>query len=139
MAKKSKFSFNFKEIAALAEKIENAGGDLQKAADSALKASHGLITPRLKSGIARHVQTGETKSSLGSAPRVVWESPLKAHVDIGFMLDDGGLPSIFLMWGTPKMQPDTALRDAAFGPKIKSEVAKAQRQALETVLKRLEG
>lgn len=139
MAKKSKFAFNFKEFASLAERIENAGGDLQKAADSALRATHGMITPRLKQNIARHEQTGETKSSLGTAARVVWENPLKAHVDIGFALDNGGLPSIFLMWGTPKMRPDAALHDAAFGPKIKSEVAKVQRKALETVLKRLEG
>lgn len=139
MGKRSKFALNFKEMYTLAEKIEAAGGDLQKAADSALKATHGLITPKLGGGIARHKQTGATGGSLERSARVEWESPLKAHVDIGFDLGGGGLPSIFLMWGTPKMAPDVALRKAAFGAKITREVQEIQRQALEKVLKRLGG
>lgn len=137
MAKKSKFAFNFKAMEDLAANIEAAGGDLQKAADSALKATHGLITPKLGSNIKRHNVTGETESSLEKSPRVEWLTPLKAQVNIGFDLEDGGWPSIFLMWGTPKMAPDVALRDAAFSPKVKREVAKIQRQALEKVLQRL--
>lgn len=138
MAKKSKFAFNFDEFARLAERIENLGGDLQKAADESLKASHDIITPGLSQGIARHVDTGATQGSLQSAPRVMWETPLKAHVDIGFDLSKGW-PSIFLMWGTPKMKADTALKNAAFGPRVKREVADAQRKALEAVVKRLGG
>lgn len=135
--KKSRFSFQFDEMEELASKIEAAGGDLQKAADSALKATHGYITPRLKSGISRHIQTGETKGSLVHAANVVWETPLKARVGIGFDLPGGGWPSIFLMWGTPKMQPDSDLRNAAYSPKVHRDVAKIQREALETVLQRL--
>lgn len=141
MAKKSKFAFNFKAMEELAANIEAAGGDLQKAADSALKATHGLITPKLGSNIKRHHATGDTEESLERSPRVEWPTPLKAQINIGFDLEDGGWPSIFLMWGTPKrateMPVDMALRDAAFSPKLKREVAKIQREALEKVLQRL--
>ena len=137
MAKKSKFAFNFKEMEALAAKIEAAGGDLQKAADSALKATHGYITPRLNAGIASHVQTGAVKKSLEKAPQITWHNPFLAEVNIGFNLADGGWPSIFVMWGTPKMKPDENLQNAAFGPKVRRDVAKIQRKALETVLQRL--
>lgn len=142
MAKKSKFSFNFKEMQDLAERIENMGGDLQKACDNALRATHEYITPQLSAGIARHHSTGDTEGSLERAPRVEWVTPLKAQVKIGFNLSDGGLPSIFLMWGTPKrkaseMPVDTALKNAAFGPKVKREVARLQREALEAVLQEL--
>lgn len=138
-SKRSKFAFNFDEMIDLAAKIEAAGGDLQKAADSALKAAHGYITPQLNRGISRHVQTGDTKKSLERKARVTWVHPMLARVEIGFDLKDGGLPSIFLMWGTPKMKPDTSLRKAAFGAKVRREVAQIQREVLETVLKRLGG
>ena len=137
MAKKSKFAFNFKEFSALAERLENVGGNLEKACEDALLATHDLITPQLDSGIARHVQTGETQGSLERAPRVEWIHPMKAQVNIGFDLADGGWPSIFLMWGTPKMAPDTALKNAAFGPKIRRQVAEVQRETLEAVIREL--
>lgn len=137
MAKKSKFAFNFKEMKELAARIEEAGGSLEKAADSALKSTHGYITPRLKTAIAGHVQTSDTRDSLEKAARVTWDNPLIAKVDIGFNLKEG-YPSIFLMWGTPKMAPDMQLRDAAYAPSIKREVAKLQREALQKVLQRLQ-
>lgn len=137
MAKKSKLAFNFDEMAGLAEKLEKMGGNLQEAADRALKATHDYITPNLSSGIQRHVQTGETKESLDKQGGVVWESPLKAHINIGFNLKEGGLPSIFLMWGTPKMRPDTKLKSAAFGAKVTREVAAIQRQEMEKALQEI--
>lgn len=137
MAKRSKLAFNFDEMAGLAEKLEKAGGNLQAAADRALKATHDYITPNLSGEIQRHVQSGDTKESLDKRGGVVWESPLKAHVNIGFNLEEGGLPSIFLMWGTPKMKPDTKLKNAAFGTKVKREVAAIQRQEMEKALQEI--
>lgn len=137
MAKRSKLAFNFDEMAGLAEKLEKAGGNLQAAADRALKATHDYITPNLSAGIQRHVQTGDTKESLDKQGGVVWESPLKAHINIGFNLKEGGLPSIFLMWGTPKMRPDTKLKSAAFGAKVTREVAAIQRQEMEKALQEI--
>lgn len=137
MAKKSKLAFNFKEMADLAARIENMGGSLEKACEDALHATHDLITPQLSVGIARHVETGVTQRSLVKTPRVVWLTPLKAQVNIGFDLAEGGWPSIFLMWGTPKMKPDKDLKNAAFGPKTRREVAAIQRETLEAVVQEL--
>ena len=133
---KSKMAFNFAEMEELAARLETMGGDLQKACDKALHDTHDYITPRLSEGIAEHVVTGATKGSLDKSARVVWESPLKAVVNIGFDLSKGW-PSIFLMWGTPKMRPETKLRNAAFGPAVRREVANIQRQALEEALKNM--
>lgn len=137
--KKSKFAFAFDEMAELAEKLEDAGGDLKEAADKALRATHDYITPDLESGIKRHVLSGDTKESLDKRGGVVWESDLKAHVNIGFNLKEGGLPSIFLMWGTPKMKPDRKLKNAAFSAKVKREVAAIQREEMEKALKEIAG
>lgn len=137
MAKKSKFAFRFDEMLTLADRIEKAGGDLQRAADKALHDTHDYITGELSTGITRHVETGETQDSLVRTPKVEWITPLKAQVNIGFDLEDGGWPSIFLMWGTPKMAPDMKLRKAAFGPAVRREVAKIQKEALEAFLQTL--
>lgn len=137
VAKKSKFAFRFDEMFDLAARIEKAGGSIQQAADKALHDTHDYITPQLTTGIARHVQTGETRDSLVQTAKVEWLTPLKAQVNIGFNLEDGGVPSIFLMWGTPKMAPDISLRKAAFGPAVKREVARIQREALKAFLQTL--
>lgn len=142
MAKKSKYAFNFKEMENLAAKIEKmAGGNLNEAVEEALQGTHDFITPKLAAGIARHDFTGSTEKSLDLAPAVVWVTPLKAQVNIGFDLTAGGVPSIFLMWGTPRrkaslMPIDQAFKNSAFGPAVKREVAKLQREALEAYLQK---
>ena len=142
MAKRSKYSFNFEEMEALAAKIEAAGGSLEAAVEKALQETNDFIAPKLAAGIARHDFSGETKGSLDRAPAVTWKTPLKAQVNIGFDLTAGGVPSIFLMWGTPRrkaseMPVDKAFRNAAFGPAVKREVAKLQREAMEAYLQKI--
>lgn len=136
MARKSKFAFNFKEMEDLAARIENAGGSLEAAADEALTATHDYITGQLGTSIVPHVDTGDTRDSLEKSARVSWINPMLAKVNIGFNLDKGW-PSIFLMWGTPKMKPDMSLRRAAYGPAVRREVAKIQKEAMEAFLQRL--
>lgn len=145
MAKKrgksrSKFAFDYKAMDDLIEKLDRAGGNLPDAVERTLKAAHGYITPGLKSGIDRHHSTGDTEKSLQTSGEVVWDTPLRAHIRIGFKISDGGLPSIFLMWGTPKhgahpgMTADTKLKNAAFGAKVKREVAAIQREEFEKAI-----
>lgn len=124
----------------LIEKLDRAGGNLPDAVERTLKAAHGYITPGLKSGIDRHHSTGGTEKSLQTSGAVVWDTPLRAHIRIGFKISDGGLPSIFLMWGTPKhgrhpgTSADTKLKSAAFGAKVKREVAAIQREEFEKAI-----
>lgn len=145
MAKKSKFAFNFEEMDDLAEKLDKAGGSIHDAADRALKATHKYMTPNLEAGIRRHRRTGDTAQSLDRRGGVVWENDLKAHVNIGFDLEDGGVPSIFLMFGTPKhgnhpgIKADSKLKSAAFGAKVKRDVAAIQRQEMEKALQEITG
>ena len=141
MAKKSKFAFNFEEMEALAAKIEKMGGSLEEAVEDALQGTNDLITPKLAAGIASHHVSGDTEKSLDKSPAVTWKNPLVAQVNIGFDLSNGGLPSVFLMWGTPKrkaskMPVDKKLKSAAFGPAVKREIAKLQREALEAYLQK---
>ena len=137
---KTMFSFDYEELGDLIEKFDKAGGDIPEAVERALKAAHAYITPRLKTEIARHHVSGDTEKSLQTSGNVVWDTPLRAHIRIGFRISEGGLPSIFLMHGTPKhgkhpgITADKKLKNAAFGAKIRREVAAIQREEIEKLL-----
>lgn len=143
--KKSKFAFNFEEMEDLSARLEKAGGSIQQAADRALKASHAHITKNLSAAIRRHHKTGDTEKTLDKGGGVVWENEFKARVNIGFNLQAGGVPSVFLMWGTPKhgkhpgIKADAKLKNAAFGAKTKREVAAIQRQEMEKAVQEIAG
>ena len=75
-------------------------------------------------------------------------------INVGFDVSNGGLASIFLMYGSPKhaitryhgkkkstwnhpgMDADAVLYDLVFGPATKSEIEKIQKKTFE---KRMEG
>lgn len=69
---------------------------------------------------------------------VLWDG-LVAKAHIGFDIGAGGLPSIFLMWGTPKMKADKKLKSAAFGAKTKRRVAEIQKEVMLEAVKKMEG
>ncbi|MFR3520381.1 MAG: hypothetical protein ACLTT4_18380, partial [Coprobacillus cateniformis] len=60
---------------------------------------------------------------------VTWEG-FVATVDVGFRIREGGLPSIFLMYGTPKMKKDTKLYNAIRGAKTKKYIYELQTEAM---------
>ena len=67
----------------------------------------------------------ETARSLKRTAAVEWNGTV-AEIGIGFKISQGGLPSIFLMYGTPKIQPDKNLYAAIYGSKTKKEVKTIQ-------------
>ena len=71
MGRRSKFSLNFDEMLALAERIEKAGGSLQEACDKALTQTSDYITRGLQQGIKSHVRSGETQGSLRQSRRAL--------------------------------------------------------------------
>ncbi|MDE6777235.1 MAG: hypothetical protein K2J25_04775 [Oscillospiraceae bacterium] len=59
-----------------------------------------------------------------------------AEAKVGFHISDGGLPSIFLMYGTPSIEPDNNLKEAIYGTKTKNEIKKIQREVYEKSIER---
>lgn len=136
---KSKFAFDFSEMQKLAETIKQMGGNITDAADEALNDTAKYITGNLAAAWPRHNRTGATGSAFMEHPSVKWERPGEAYVDIGFVMDAGGWPSIFVMWGTPKMRPDISLKNAAFGLGTVLHVREIQYQALQKYIERMGG
>jgi hypothetical protein len=122
---------SFDGLDQIASELEKMDGKLLVAAEEALKATHAIITPKAQQAIARHRRTGHTEGSLWVSPYIERDG-LAATVRVGFDIGSGGLPSVFLMWGTPRVSPDPAFFDAFHGQD--EAIADAQRAAFERVL-----
>lgn len=125
----AKIKIEFDGFTELLERFEEMEKDLKPAVEKALKETHRIMTPGIKSAIAPHRLTGETEGSLRESPRVEWNG-LVGSIDIGFDISDGGLPSVFLMYGTPKIRPDMNLWSAIYGDAVTRRVEDAQRRIL---------
>lgn len=115
----NKFSLNFDGFLDLAKKVDALqDGALQKATENALKATDDYVTAEVEKAVAsskyNFARTGKTKASIDQDKTVEWQGT-KAISKAGFNISHGGLPSVFLMYGTPHIKADTKLKAAAKG------------------------
>ncbi len=122
---KNKIGLTFSGMDELIGKLEKLNGDLTAVTTEALKVSHGLVTPNLHKAMKKHHRTGRTEQSIVDDAKVEWEGPV-GSVQVGFDISNGGLPSIFLMYGTPRMKKDTTLYNAIYGAAIRRKIKDAQ-------------
>lgn len=138
---KNKLTIDFTGFERIKKQLDEIGGDATKrAVESALKASQNLVAKQVSAAITPHTETGDTKKSIVKNNPVVWTGDTAA-VDVGFDIVGGGLPSIFLMYGTklhgqPHITPDRNLYNAVYGAKTRKEILKIQEEAFEKVLER---
>lgn len=115
--------------------LDQAGADSRKAAEKALIEGKKAVTPGIEQAIARHHRTGRTAASLDQKNEVHWEGTV-ATVDVGFHIRQGGLPSIFLMYGTPRMAPDKRLYNSIYGAAAQKKFKEAAEKALHELLEK---
>lgn len=106
-------------------RLRKLGVNIRDVAEEALNETHSIVTKKAESEIQKHHLTGETEESLRKTPTVVWVRDL-AEVKVGFDIKNGGLPSIFLMYGTPRMKKDQKLYNAFFGRNTQKEIVEKQ-------------
>lgn len=145
MARKCKMSIDFKGFEEYAEKLDELNADLKSVIGQALESSHGYVTANIKKEMRKHHQTGDTEKSIMSDSKVVWDGST-ASIDVGFDIANGGLPSIFLMYGTPRHAPghpgtsaDQRLYDAIYGKATKKKLNELQEKTLARAVKRIMG
>lgn len=138
MARMSIIFDGFKD---LAEAIDRKGGDLHAAVDEALTDTQQTIQSNLLSAAAvysgkgrKGYATGAMYSSIIDNAQVIWKGTI-AEVRVGFRLNqNGGWHSIFVMYGTPKMQKDPQVYNAIKGARVRQEIAERQEQIMEKYL-----
>ena len=81
---------------------------------------------------------GNTAKSLVREPVITW-SGTKASVEVGFDIKHGGLPTIFMMYGTPSYMKNQMLYDAFYGDQTIGEIRTRQKEIMLGALAEAEG
>lgn len=157
MARK-KWGINFDGFTELSEKYVKLGGDLKKVADDCLSFIPERINPELKTAISKQKRTGKTVKSLADDQKPEWTGD-SATIKVGFKISEGGLPSVFLMYGTarhtpvnqygtpkkagakdnPGIKQDKKLYNAIYGASVQREISAEQEKIYnKAISKRLE-
>lgn len=144
MARKNKLTIDFDGFDILQKRLTELGGDAKQAAENALVQSHKIVTQKVTAAMVKHRESGDTADAIISAPVVKWTGDTAA-VDVGFDIMGGGLPSIFLMYGTqlygqPHITPDRNLYNAVYGAQTRKEIRAVQEaeytKAVERAMKK---
>lgn len=137
----AKFSIEFDELKQLANQLEELAGKngVIEATERALIATDDYVTAEVDKAVANSKfnfdRSGTTKKSIDRERKVEWNGTT-ATAKAGFSISKGGLPSIFLMYGTPKIKPDTNLKNAAKGQGIhRDKIHKIQQEEFNKVIK----
>lgn len=136
----TKLKFEFEGFDELIEKLTNLGGDVRKTTEKALKECHKQVTKDALQAITPHKDTGVTEKSLYTDGKVEWTGT-QASIPVGFSISQGGIASIMLMYGTPRMPKDKNLYNA-LSPKSKeleSKVKQIQEDIFYEEIRRLNG
>lgn len=136
MANKTRIEFDgFDEVI---KRLEKLNGDIKGTTEKALKETHKIITKQAREAIEPHKETGATEKSLYTQGKVEWAGTL-ASVETGFSIRNGGLASIFLIYGTPRMKKDQKMYNAFWSRKTQDEIKKIQEDIFYEEIRRLNG
>lgn len=134
-----RFTIDFSELEAYVKRLENAGQDLKPVFNDALDQTFLTVTPGVQNAIAgspyNFNHTGQTKGALRTNAQIEWQGYI-GSVGVGFDIGNGGLASIFLMHGTPRIAPDRGLYNSIYGAKIRKQVAEEQQRVFREYLER---
>lgn len=150
---KNKITLSFPGMKETLERFEKMNLAVGPAVTEALQESYNYVTSHLEDQIEQHHRTGKTAESLLKNEKVQVDGTTY-FVHVGFDVSNGGLASIFLMYGSPKhkitrysgkkkstwnhpgMDADAVLYDLVFGKTTKQEIEKIQKKVFE---RRMEG
>lgn len=146
---KNKLTVDFKGFKEVYAQLDKLNADTKKITEEALEKSFEAVTPGIQAAIAPHHDTGDTEKSLVTSAEVKWQGTV-GSVEVGFDIEHGGLPSVFLMYGTPKhaaanqygksgsvsgVTADKNLYESIYGRSTKNKVKKIQADIFNKALK----
>lgn len=134
---KNKMGLQFTGFEEMIERLEKANGDVKKVTEEALKESQKIVAKNSHDVMGKHHRSGRTETSIVEDGKVEW-SGLTASIGVGFDIKGGGLASIFLMYGTPRMKKDQKVYNAVYSKKTQDEIARVQALIFsDTIFERL--
>ena len=141
----AKMSLEFHGLQEMINKLRDVGADAKAVTEEALTKTHKIVTAKAATAVAKpnlsaggKYSKGGTARSLQTTPKISWKGT-EASVDVGFNIKKGGLPSIFMMYGTPRYMKNQELYDAFYSDQTEGEVANAQREIFENYMRKVFG
>ena len=148
MATKNHIGLQFSGFAEMTARLDELQGDLQRTTEEALIKSKEVVTAKLLEATnkanypaqGKYARPGDpTRASIDTTKNVTWQGTT-AEIDVGFDFEISGLTSIFLMYGTPRMDKVQAIYDAIYGRKTKTEISNIQKDTFANAIKeKMEG
>ena len=148
MAKKNRIGLQFSGFEEMAARLDELQGDLQRTMEEALIKSKEVVTTKLLEvtnkpnypAHGKYARRGDpTRASIDTTNDVKWQGTT-AEIKVGFDLKKSGLTSIFLMYGTPRMDKVQAIYDAVYGSRVKAEIKRIQKETFDAAIKeKMEG
>ena len=140
---RNRISLSFKGFEELAEKLDKAGGDLKKITEKALVAGKNVVRDNLDNAVKNsnfpaqgRYSTGLTEKSIDRDETVEWNGTT-GSIHVGFDFKISGMRTIFLMYGTPRMEKSQKIYDAVYGAKTKKQVSAVQKEIFESEIKKI--
>lgn len=127
---KNKLTLRFDGLEEYIQRLENLDKDIRPVVEESLIESKRLVHQDIGTAMAPHNKTYRTIKSLVRGNKVEWNGSV-ASIDVGFDLDNGGMPSIYLMYGTPRMAKDQKLYNAIYGTTVRKKVAELQKKLFQ--------
>ena len=133
-----KFGIEIEGLDDIINQLDELGADIKEVAEKALKATHEYVTNEVENAIKPHKYTGATEKSIKRKSEIGWNGSV-AESHVGFDISKGGLPSIFLMYGTPRMKKDQKLYNAIFGKKTNEKIRQIQEDIFFDAIRKVGG
>lgn len=128
----AKMSLSFDGLDKMLKKLEALEKDTKQVTEEALTKAHEIVTAKAEAAIRQlpaggRYSSGVTARSLQRTPKIKWNGS-EASVEVGFNIRKGGLPSIFMMYGTPRYMKVQAMYDAFYSSQTEGEVINAEKE-----------
>lgn len=119
----------------LLQTLQKMGGDVNQAAEKAILTSAEPLAQELKTNIKKHRRSGLTESTLKEPHQVRWKGN-RCFLEVGFNIQEGGLPALFLEYGTPRQPARPFIRPAI--ERCKKKAPTIQQNVLRELLKEIQ-
>lgn len=142
-----KMQIEFDGFDLILKKLNSLNANTKAIAEDALKETHKIVTEKAERAMqnsnlpakGKYSNNPHTLDSLRREPEIDWSGSV-GTVHVGFDIRHGGLASIFLMYGTPKMSPARGLESAFYSSATRKQIKDAQEKiyfdALHKVMNR---
>lgn len=142
---KNKIGIEFEGFDEVVAKLKKLNGNVKELTNKGLKETHKIITEKAEEAVKKSnlpakgkYSKGDTAKSLKREANIEWNGTL-ASVSVGFSIREGGLASIFMIYGTPRYMKNQKMYNAFWSKKTHNEVLEVQEKIFYDELRKLGG